>query len=134
MATSSTLTAASCCYAAGGRVRITANGTIWSARAAVTIIPVNFERTVNSNQDGTIYVTTKPMPYEAKLTLSDGCGIDITAIMACPIDVTIELIDVTRTYLFSKAVVVGRPEINTETGEISGLIITSNTLTITNVA
>jgi hypothetical protein len=115
-----------CCYAAGGRVRITANGNIWSARAAVTITPINFERKVESNQDGSIYVTTKPIPAEAEITLSDKCGLDIRDIMGCPIDVTIELIDVRRRYLFSKAVVVGRPKLNTETGEIHGLIITSN--------
>ena len=119
-----------CCYAAGGRVRITANGNIWAARAAVTIIPVNFERKVESNQDGSIYTTTKAMPYEAEITLSDSCGMHIGDIMACPIDVTIELIDLRRTYLFSKAVVIGRPKINTETGEISGLTITSNVMSV----
>ncbi len=118
-----------CCYAAGGRVRITANGNMWSPRAAVTIVPVNFERKAESNQDGTLFVTTKAMPYSAKLSLSDRCGLKISDIMACPLDITIELVDVRRRYLLSKAVVVGRPEINTETGEISGLEVVTNTLT-----
>ena len=121
-----------CCYSAGGRVRITANGNIWSARAAVLITPINYERKVESNQDGTIYTTTKPMPAEAEITLSDSCGMAIEDIMACPLDVTIDLVDVRRQYLFSKAVVVGRPKINTETGEISGLIITSNIVSYQN--
>jgi hypothetical protein len=118
-----------CCYSAGGRVRITANGKIWAVRSSVTVNPINFERDVNSNQDGSIYVTTKPVPATAKIVLSDSCGLDINEIMACPLDVTIELIDVRRRYLFTKAVVVGRPEINTETGEISGLTITANVVT-----
>lgn len=121
-----------CCYAAGGRVVITANGQRWSARSSVTVEPINYERSVNSNQDGTIYVTTKPMPATAELTLSDSCGLKIEDIMGCPLDVTIELVDVRRRYLFTKAVVVGRPKIDTETGAISGLIVTSNTATYEN--
>lgn len=118
-----------CCYAAGGRVRITANGQVWAVRSSVTVEPVNFERKVESNQDGSIYVTTKPMPATAEITLSDFCGMRIEDIMGCPIDVTIELVDVRRRYLFTKAVIVGRPKIDTETGAISGLIVTSGNVT-----
>lgn len=118
-----------CCYSSGGRVIITANGKRWSARAAVQITETNFERAVASNQDGTIYTTTKPMPAEAEITLSDSCDMDVNDIMACPLDVSIELSDVRRRYFFTKAVVVGRPKLNTETGEISGLIITSGNVT-----
>jgi hypothetical protein len=125
--------ASDCCYSSGGRVRITANGKVWSARTAVTITPINFERTVESNQDGTIFTKTKPMPCEASLTLSDSCGMRIEEIMSCPLDVTIQLIDLNRQYLFTQAVVVGRPSINTETGEISGLIITANNVSYENI-
>ncbi|MGZ6199187.1 MAG: phage tail tube protein [Vulcanimicrobiaceae bacterium] len=121
-----------CCYAAGGRVSITAGGQIWSARSSVTIEPINYERSVNSNQDGTIYTTYKPTPATAEIVLSDACGMKIEDIMGCPIDVTIQLVDVRRTYLFTKAVVVGRPKIDTETGAISGLTITANQVTYTN--
>ncbi len=120
------MAAVDCCYAAGGRVRITANGNIWSARAAVTVMPINFERKVEANQDGSIYTTTKAVPVEAEITLSDSCGMQLADVMSCPLDVTIELIDVKRRYLFTKAVVVGRPKLNTETGEISGLTVTAN--------
>lgn len=121
-----------CCYAAGGRVRITANGGQWSARSSVTVEPINYERSVASNQDGTIYTTTKPVPASAEIVLSDSCGMKIEDIMGCPIDVTIELTDVRRRYLFTKAVVVGRPKIDTETGAISGLTITANVVTYEN--
>lgn len=121
-----------CCYAAGGLVRITANGVQWSARSSVTVEPLNFERTVGSNQDGTIFTTTKPVPASAEIVLSDSCGLDINTIMACPLDVTIELTQVRRRYLFTKGVVVGRPKIDTETGAISGLTITSGNVTQTN--
>lgn len=120
-----------CCYAAGGRASISINGTAVSPRT-VSVIPFNFERDVKSNQDGTIYTTFKPMPAEADITLSDACGLDLTILMGCPLDVTIDLWDVRRRYLFTKGVIVGRPKINTETGEVSGLKITGNSVTITN--
>lgn len=121
-----------CCYAAGGLVRITANGQLWSARSSVTVEPINFERTVASNQDGTIYTTTKPMPATAEIVLSDSCDMKIEDIMSCPLDVTIELTQVRRRYMFTKAVIVGRPKIDTETGAISGLTVTSGNVTWNN--
>lgn len=120
-----------CCYAAGGRASVTINGTRVSPRS-VNIIPLNFERDVKSNQDGTIYTVMKPMPAEADINFSDACGMDINDFMGCPLDVTIDLWDVRRRYLFTKAVVVGRPKINTESGEISGVKITANQVTWTN--
>lgn len=122
-----------CCNNAGGRVRITANGKVWKARSSVTITPVNYERAGGSNQDGSMYVTTKPMPYEGDVTLSDGCGARIEDVMGCPLDVTIECIDIRRIYYFTNAVVVGRPQINTETGEIRGLKINSDQLRYDNI-
>lgn len=120
-----------CCSASGGRASLAINGVSVSPRS-VTVTPTQFERTVASNQDGTIYTTMKPMPAEADVNISDSCGLDVNALMGCPVDVTIDLWDVRRRYLFTKGVIVGRPKINTETGEISGLKITSNKVTITN--
>ena len=120
-----------CCYASGGRAIVVINGVQVSPRS-VMVTPIPYERTVNSNQDGTIYTQTKPMPAEADINISDACGLDIFGLMGCPVDATIQLIDVRRTYLFSKSVIVGRPKLNTETGEWSGLKITSNTVLITN--
>ena len=96
------------------------------------VTPTNFERSVGSNQDGTIYTSNKPMPAEADLTISDFCGLDINGLMGCPIDVTIDLWDVRRRYLFSKAVMVGRARLNTETGDISGLKVVGNKVIIEN--
>lgn len=120
-----------CCYASGGRASLSINGIAVSPRT-VSITPTNFERDVKSNQDGTIYTTMKPMPAEADFTLSDACGLDVFALMGCPVDVTVDLWDVRRRYLFSKGVMVGRPNLNTESGEIRGLKVTSNTVTISN--
>ncbi|RNJ49361.1 phage tail tube protein [Methylocystis hirsuta] len=119
-----------CCSASGGRASIAINGVNVSPRS-VSVTPTNFEREVKSNQDGTIYTINKPMPAEAEMTLSDSCGLDILGLMGCPVDVTIDLWDVRRKYLFTRGVIVGRPKLNTETGEISGLKITANRVIIT---
>ena len=115
-----------CCDNSGGRVEINVGGVRYSARSSVTIRPTPFEREAGANQDNTIYVTTKPMPAEAEVTLSDRCGLKLDDLVAgCHIDVTIRLTDMKRTYLFTRASVVGRPEIDTESGEISGIIFAS---------
>lgn len=115
-----------CCDSAGGRVTLTINGVKYSTRSAITVRPTNVEREAGANMDGTVYVTTKPMPAEMEFTLSDRCGLALSDLVEnCHVDVTAELIDVKRTYLFSRATVVGRPELDTESGEISGLKIVS---------
>ena len=115
-----------CCDASGGRVIITIDGIKYSSRSAVTIKPTNIEREAKANMDGTMYVTTKPMPAEADFSMSDTCGLDLeTLISKCRIDATFEIFDMNRTYLFSKASVVGRPEIDTETGEIKNIKLAS---------
>ncbi|MDX2265446.1 MAG: phage tail tube protein [Hyphomicrobiales bacterium] len=116
-----------CCDNAGGRVELTIDGQRYRPRASITIRPTSFEREAEANADGTIFVTTKPMPAEAEFTLSDQCGLTLeTLVNACHIDATITLVDMAnRTYLFSQASVVGRPELDTESGEISGLKIVS---------
>lgn len=117
-----------CCDNSGGRVAFSINGQAYSPRASVTIKPTNVEREAKANQDGTIYVTTKPVPAEADITLGDKCGLVLEDLVsACWVDVTIQLIDMRRTYLFSKASVVGRPEIDSESGEIKGFKIASQT-------
>lgn len=114
-----------CCYAAGGRVSLKINGKPYDVRASVSINVWGFERTAENNQNGSMYVTTKSKPYTAELTFSDGCDVDLEDLKNCSLDVTIELTDLRRTHYFTKAIVVGSPSINTETGEISGLQIAS---------
>ena len=113
-----------CCNAAGGRALVAINGVSVSPRK-VGIMPITLEREAKSNQDGTIYTINKPVPAEADLTLSDACGLDILALMGCPINVTIDLLDVHRRYLFTSGVIVGRPKLETETGEWSNIKVVS---------
>lgn len=117
---------AACCDNSGGRVTLTVNGVRYSTRSGITIMPSTFERSAEANDDGSIYVTTKPMPAEAEFTLSDRCGLTIADLDQCHIDATFDFIDMRRQYLFTKATVVGRPSIKSDTGEISGLKIVSS--------
>jgi len=121
-----------CCDASGGRVVITVNGKRFSARSAITIKPTTVERMQVANQDGTVAIHNKAVLPEADLSLSDRCGLDINEIMSCPADVTLDLIDMRRRYLMTKAVVVGRPELNSETGEIRGIKFVSHLVNVTN--
>ena len=60
-----------------------------------------------------------------ELSLSDKCGLRLEDLLRCHIDASVELIDMSRVYLFTNARLVGRPSINSEDGEISGLKLAS---------
>lgn len=115
-----------CCDNSGGRVVLTVNGQRFATRAGITITPTTFERSAEANDDGSIYVTTKPMPAEAEFTLSDRCGLTLEDLDQCHIDATFDFIDMRRQYLFTKATLIGRPSIKSDSGEISGMKIVSS--------
>lgn len=116
-----------CCSNSGSRVYLTFNGQRWDLRGAVTIRPGGVESDAQANADGSMYVTNKAVLWEADITLSDRCGIRLADILRCSVDATFDLIDLDRTYFFTAARVVGRPTINTESGEISGLRVATAT-------
>lgn len=115
-----------CCDNSGGRIILTVNGKRYHTRGGVTIRPQHKSRDVGANDDGSLYVTTKPEPAEAEFTLSDKCGLNIEDLTdSCYIDATFDMIDMKKKFFFTRASVVGRPEYKTDTGEISGLKIVS---------
>lgn len=111
-----------CCSASGGRVKVAINGVVLPVRS-VSIIPMGMDRSAQANQDGSIYTIVKPIPPEINMKLSDGCGLDLSMLYLCEVNVTVELIDVRRVYLMTRGKIVGKFELNTETGEISGVKI-----------
>jgi len=118
-----------CCSNSGGRVSLNLGGLNVTLRGKVTIKPTTIEKDVVSNTDGSIAVMVKPVPAECEITVSDRCGLTMDQLMGCSIDATIRLIDVQRTYLFTKAIVTGRPSLDGETGEITGLKIVTSQVT-----
>ncbi len=111
-----------CCSSAGGTLRLTINGTVYSVRGNVTIQPTNREITAEANLDSTIYTLHKPVPTNIEMTISDSCGLKISDLMneQC-VDATIELDAVGRVYVLVQANMTGRPSLNPETGEISNV-------------
>lgn len=123
--------AVDCCDNSGGRVELKIDGKLYRARGSFTIRPTAFSREAGSNSDGSIYVTTKAEPAETEFTLSDRCGLNIGDLTkGCHIDATIRIIDMKKTWLFSMASVVGRPEYDTESGEIRGLKLVSGNVRV----
>ena len=115
-----------CCDNSGGRVVLTVNGRRYRSRGTVTIRPLRVAREVEANNDGSIYVTSRARPAEAEFMLSDQCGLRLEDLTEhCFVDATVDLIDMRRKYLFTRATVVGDPEISSDTGEIRGLKIAS---------
>lgn len=116
-----------CCDNVGGRVILTIDNVRYQSRGGITIQPTTFTKDVGAHDDGTIYVTTRAKPARASFALSDRCGLILdTLVKACHVDVTLELIDMKKTFLFTRATVIGDPSINTDSGEISGLSIVSS--------
>jgi hypothetical protein len=122
-----------CCNSAGGTVRLTIDGQIYSPRGSVTIMPTTKEKTAESNLDGTVYVTSKNVPAKIDVSISDGCGLSLEDLMnhACT-EATVELDEVGRTYVLVQATVVGRPSLNPETGEISGISLVAKRIRVLN--
>lgn len=115
-----------CCDNVGGRVVVTIGNQRYSSRGGITVRPTNFERSVVANDDGTIAIQTKPVPFEAEFSLSDECGLDPNVLMSgCRFDVTLEWIDARKKYLFTRATLIGRPEISSESGEMRGIRVVS---------
>lgn len=116
----------------GGRVTIQASGSdgafLLSTRGKLTLDVSTVEIAAGANNDGTGYRTVKPTLAKAGLTFEvpDGIAID-TAFMLDTYDVTFSEDDVGATHLFTGATFTGRPSKDTETGEVSGLSIETDT-------
>ena len=114
-----------CCNNSGSRVHITVGDEKYSIRAAVTVRPGHTETEAGANQDGSMHISTKPVLAEMDIVFSDRCGLTVEELQNNCINITAVLIDLKRTYLFTRAALVGRAEINTENGEISGIKVCS---------
>lgn len=111
-----------CCTSAGGTLRLTINGTVYAVRGSATIEPAKFDISADANLDGSVYTTYKPTPAMASFTLSDACGLSVKQIQSAQcVDATFELDAVGKTYVFVNGSIVGKPSLNVENGEISGL-------------
>jgi hypothetical protein len=110
-----------CCDASGGRVELRIDGKIWSTRGGITLRPLIVERDVVANDDGSISITSKPVPAEIEFTIADKCGLRLEDLLNCHMDITASFLDMREVWLLTQASLVGRPEISSESGEITGV-------------
>ncbi len=107
-----------------GKMTMTIEGQIVSARGEFTLRPTNLEREGGANEDGTMWSSLKPVPAEAEGSI-DACSVDISKLWdQCDVTVTFEL-NSGESYVYPHARIMGRPELNTGNGETGGFKIMS---------
>lgn len=117
-------------HTSGGRVSVTINGNNYSARGTITLAPSNMTTAQAVNQDGSLYRTVAAKARTAELTFDRFVNVDgdllvwdETILQAVNFGVTFIEQDTNRTHLISGAFFVGDPQMDTSTGEVSGLSI-----------
>jgi hypothetical protein len=123
---------ACCDVIIGGEIYIVVGDQRFEAMGDVTITPASVEREANASSGGRLVVTETARPARATITFANLCDADPVAIFnaRCHVDVTV--IEKSRGFrhLFTKSAVVGTPEINLSTGEVSGIEIATDNYTV----
>lgn len=120
---------------AGGFVEISIDGVPHSPVGDVEVEETNFEAEAQVNQDGTISRTQKPKSYKLTLTLRDRQSATNLSIMRSlyageRIDVSARERQMGRTVILTGGFATGTPKRNTANGEISGIVIESDSMQI----
>ncbi|SEQ48561.1 Phage tail tube protein [Faunimonas pinastri] len=112
----------------GGRVSLTIDGVTYHARGAAKINPSLVSLENGANMDGSGYSTVKPELASIELSLDRGStSIKWTEdMLLSKVNVTFKEDDYGVTHLFTAARWGGKPEIDTATGEVSGLKLESD--------
>lgn len=113
-------------HQAGGRTRVTINGQTYSCRTAPNIRPARMQNQSYTNHDGSVTFGTMPQPAAAEFSFDVGpAGVDKfnETLMMGFHAITILEVDRGVLHQFTNARIIGEPSINTETGEVSGLSI-----------
>lgn len=105
-------------------MRLTIDGEVYSPRGTWSVMPGTLESEADANLDGTIYITSKPVPAKAEGSISDRCGLSVEKLQKVKCTtITLDLDEVNRSYIFVNASIVGRPSLDISTGEISNVSI-----------
>ena len=108
----------------GGRISMTVNGVVFTSRASAKIDPSTVGLTNGANQNGTGYSTVQPKLAAIEATFDRGKGLKWDASMILkPVDVTFVEDDAGLTHLFTAGRWGGTPQLDTGTGEITGMKI-----------
>lgn len=111
----------------GGRYTITIGGTRYSGRGKASVRPARATPKADANRDGTGFRTVEAKLASIALTFDRGNGIpwDETMLLS-DVDVSFKEDDVGVTHYLTKSSWVGEPEIDTDSGEVSGMSLASD--------
>lgn len=117
----------------GGLVELIVGDKTYQALGDVTISPMTVEREAGATSGARLTVTEKAKPATAAMNFANLCLADPMELfdMRCRVDVTVVEKSRGFRHLFSASAVVGTPEINLSTGELSGLQIATDSYTRT---
>ncbi|WFS07779.1 phage tail tube protein [Methylobacterium sp. 391_Methyba4] len=114
----------------GGRYSVRINGQRFSGRGKATIDPAEATPKADPNRDGTAYRTVEPQLPMIALSFDRGSksqAITWTAnMLLADVDVTFIEDDAGRTHYFTAGSWVGKPSIDTDTGEVTGMSVASD--------
>jgi len=120
-------------HTSGGRVSTVIGGIAYSARGEITLNPSNIAVTAGVNRDGSLYRTVEPKARTAELTFDRFVDIngsplkwDENLMLLTNLGITFIEMDVGGVkaglkHLLSGGFFPGAPQINTASGEVSGL-------------
>lgn len=108
----------------GGVMRLTDSaGATVALRGTFTISPSATSAEAITNQDGSVDRIISPVHPAAEITIADK-GVDIVALFdGARRNVTIVEQTTGRLHMFTGAFMIGRPQVNALTGEVTGLTI-----------
>lgn len=121
-------------HQAGGRISINIGGRRFAPRGKASIKPSQQSNTVNVNHDGSVSRSTTATAATCELTFDRGSDKSFKwdrSFMSAFADVTVSETDVGILHMFTGAIIVGEPVIDTETGEVTGLSIATDKYTQT---
>ena len=118
----------------GGRLQITIGSTTYSCRGKCQVDPSLVSVDAGVNWDGKGYKTVKPELAAVSLSFDRGKGLPWTQDwMLKDENVTIVELDAGVTHYLTAATKVGKPTIDTENGEVSGVSLKSDAYRSTTV-
>lgn len=114
----------------GGRYSIRCNGQRFSGRGKASIKPARATPKADPNRDGSSYRTVEAKLSTVAMSLDRGSKADNfkwdEAMLLKDVDVTFIEDDAGRTHYFTAGSWVGEPEIDTDTGEVTGMSVASD--------
>ena len=122
----------------GGEIYITATianvgERLFEALGEVRIQPTRVERTAGASSAGRLWVVETARPIRAIMTFANRCSVDPFLSFCNHCNMSINIVEKSRgyTHMLTDAVVIGMPEKNLSTGEVSGMEIVSSAYNVT---